>query len=71
MVLLTKVISVDLVPMLYCLGKIQWQTNAFYRGPRVNAQTETDPIASIDLALSKDFLKDENLTISLNVRDFI
>jgi hypothetical protein len=49
--------------------KIQWQTNAFYRGPRVNAQTETDPIASIDLALSKDFLKDENLTISLNVRD--
>nr|WP_257984621.1 TonB-dependent receptor [Psychroflexus sp. MES1-P1E] len=50
-------------------GKIQWQTNAFYRGPRVNAQTETDPIASIDLALSKDFLKDDNLTISLNVRD--
>ena len=49
--------------------KIQWQTNALYRGPRVNAQTETDPIASIDLALSKDFLKDENLTISLNVRD--
>ena len=50
-------------------GKIQWQTNAFYRGPRVNAQTETDPIASIDLAFSKDFLKNENLTISLNVRD--
>jgi len=49
--------------------KIQWQTNAFYRGPRVNAQTETDPIASIDLAFSKDFLKDDNLTISLNVRD--
>ena len=49
--------------------KIQWQTNAFYRGPRVNAQTKTDPIASIDLAFSKDFLKDDNLTISLNVRD--
>ena len=50
-------------------GKIQWQTNAFYRGPRENAQTETDPIASLDMALSKDFLKNENLTISLNVRD--
>ena len=50
-------------------GKIQWQTNAFYRGPRQNAQTETDPIASIDMALSKDFLKNDNLTISLNVRD--
>lgn len=49
--------------------KIQWQTNAFYRGPRVNAQTKTDPIASVDLAFSKDFLKDENLTVSLNVRD--
>ena len=50
-------------------GKIQWQTNAFYRGPRVNAQTKTDPIASLDLAFSKDFLKDENLTVSLNVSD--
>jgi outer membrane receptor protein involved in Fe transport len=50
-------------------GKIQWQTNAFYRGPRENAQTETDPIASVDLGFSKDFLEDENLTVSLNVRD--
>lgn len=50
-------------------GKIQWQTNAFYRGPRVNAQTETDPIASVDIALSKDFLKNDNLTVSFNVRD--
>lgn len=48
--------------------KIQWQTNAFYRGPRQNAQTETDPIASLDLAFSKDILND-NATISLNVRD--
>lgn len=48
--------------------KIQWQTNAFYRGPRQNAQTDTDPIASIDLAFSKDILND-NATISLNVRD--
>lgn len=50
-------------------GKVQWQTNAFYRGPRVNAQTETDPIASVDIAFSKDFLKNENLTVSINVRD--
>jgi outer membrane receptor protein involved in Fe transport len=50
-------------------GKIQWQTNAFYRGPRENAQTKTDPIASVDMGLSKDFLKNENLTVSLNVRD--
>jgi len=49
--------------------KIQWQTNAFYRGPRENAQTKTDPIASVDMGLSKDFLKDDNLTVSLNVRD--
>lgn len=48
--------------------KIQWQTNAFYRGPRENAQTKTDPIASLDLALSKDFLND-NATVSLNVQD--
>ncbi|QTY27233.1 TonB-dependent receptor domain-containing protein [Flavobacterium sp. CS20] len=50
-------------------GKIQWQTNAFYRGPRENAQTETDPIASMDIAFSKDFLKNENLTLSLSIRD--
>ena len=47
---------------------IQWQTNAFYRGPRENAQTKTDPIASLDLAFSKDILN-EKATISLNVRD--
>lgn len=48
--------------------KIQWQTNAFYRGPRENAQTKTDPIASLDMALSKDILND-NATISINVQD--
>ncbi|MFO7702195.1 MAG: TonB-dependent receptor [Psychroflexus maritimus] len=47
---------------------IQWQTNAFYRGPRENAQTKTDPIASLDLAFSKDILND-NATLSVNVRD--
>ena len=48
--------------------KIQWQTNAFYRGPRENAQTKTDPIASLDLSFSKEILND-NATISVNVRD--
>ncbi|MFN2262338.1 MAG: TonB-dependent receptor domain-containing protein [Psychroflexus sp.] len=48
--------------------KIQWQTNAFYRGPRENAQTKTDPIASLDLSLSKEIFND-NATISVNVRD--
>ncbi|MGM0635034.1 MAG: TonB-dependent receptor domain-containing protein [Bacteroidota bacterium] len=48
--------------------KIQWQTNAFYRGPRENAQTKTDPIASLDMSLSKEILND-NATISINVRD--
>ncbi|SEA26664.1 TonB-dependent receptor domain-containing protein [Psychroflexus halocasei] len=47
---------------------IQWQTNAFYRGARENAQTKTEPIASLNLALSKDILND-NATISLNVSD--
>lgn len=47
---------------------INWQTNGFYRGPTENAQTKTDPIASLDLAFSKDLLND-NATISLNVRD--
>ncbi|NND62079.1 MAG: TonB-dependent receptor [Flavobacteriaceae bacterium] len=49
-------------------GKVDWQTNAFYRGPRNNAQTETEGIISISLAFSKDFLGD-NATIGFNVSD--
>lgn len=49
-------------------GKIDWQTNAFYRGPRNNAQTETEGILSINLAFSKDFM-DDNATIGFNVSD--
>jgi len=49
-------------------AKIDWQTNVFYRGPRNNAQTETEGIASVDLAFSKDIIGD-NGTIGLNVRD--
>ncbi|WGK64461.1 TonB-dependent receptor domain-containing protein [Croceiramulus getboli] len=50
-------------------AKIDWQTNAFYRGPNANAQTETEGIFSLDLAVSKDFM-DDNATISFNVNDF-
>lgn len=49
-------------------GKIDWQTNAFYRGPSENAQTRTEGIFSLDLALSKEIFN-ENATLSLNVRD--
>ena len=51
-------------------GKIDWQTNAFYRGPRQNAQTETKGILSINLAFSKDVLGDKG-TVSLNVSDLL
>ncbi|WP_031425632.1 TonB-dependent receptor domain-containing protein [Flavimarina sp. Hel_I_48] len=49
---------------------IDWQTNAFYRGASQNAQTDTDGLLSIDLALSKD-VWNENATISLNVSDLL
>ncbi|MBX2826936.1 MAG: TonB-dependent receptor [Flavobacteriaceae bacterium] len=49
-------------------AKIDWQTNAFYRGPRNNAQTETEGILSISLAFSKDIIND-NATIGFNVSD--
>ncbi len=51
-------------------GQVEWQTNAFYRGPQENAITETKGIFSIDLALSKDIFN-ENATISFNVRDLL
>ncbi len=47
---------------------IEWQTNAFYRGPFENAQTKTKGIFSLTLAFSKDVLKN-NGTITFNVRD--
>lgn len=49
-------------------AKIEWQTNAFYRGPSNNAQTETDGILSVDMAMSKDIM-DDNGTLALNVSD--
>lgn len=51
-------------------GKIEWQTNGFYRGPRNNAQTKTDPMISVDMALSKDIIND-NGTLTLNVSDLL
>lgn len=51
-------------------SKIDWQTNAFYRGPRNNAQTESEGIFSLNLAFSKDILKDKG-TIGFNVSDLL
>ena len=48
--------------------KIDWQTNAFYRGPTNNAQTENEGIFSMNLALSKDVFN-ENATVGFNVND--
>ncbi|WP_139855248.1 outer membrane beta-barrel family protein [Aequorivita sinensis] len=48
--------------------KIEWQTNAFYRGPSNDAQSENEGILSVDLALSKDVFND-NATIGFNVSD--
>ncbi|APY07216.1 TonB-dependent receptor [Winogradskyella sp. J14-2] len=50
--------------------KIDWQTNANYRGALQDAQSDTEGILSIDLALSKELLNN-NLTLSLNVRDLL
>ena len=49
-------------------GKIDWQTNANYRGAEQDAQSYTEGLFSIDLAFSKELLKN-NLTASINVRD--
>ena len=47
---------------------IDWQTNLFYRGPRKNAQTNTDGIFSSSMAFSKD-LFNEKASLTFNVRD--
>jgi len=51
-------------------AKIDWQTNAFYSGASENAQTKTDGIFSLDMALSKEIFK-ERATLSFNVRDLL
>ena len=49
-------------------GKIDFQTNLFYRGPSENAQSRNKGILSTNMAFSKDIVKDK-ATISLNVSD--
>ena len=48
--------------------KIQSQTRLFYRGPKSDAQTDTNGILSLNLAFSKDVLKDKG-TVVFNVSD--
>ncbi len=50
--------------------KIEWQTNAFYRGASENSQTRNEGIFSLDLAFSKDIMKDK-ATLSFNVSDLL
>jgi hypothetical protein len=49
-------------------AKIDWQTTFNYRGPQDNFQSKRKGIVSVNLAFSKDILKD-NGTLSLNVSD--
>lgn len=51
-------------------AKIDWQTNARYRGASEGAQTKNEGILSIDMALSKE-LFNENASLNLNVRDLL
>ena len=51
-------------------GKIEWQSNAFYRGPSEGAQTRSEGLISLDMALSKEIFN-ENATITLNVQDLL
>ncbi|WP_178988882.1 TonB-dependent receptor domain-containing protein [Winogradskyella schleiferi] len=52
--------------------QIDWQTNAFYRGAQQDAQSDTEGLLSIDLALSKEVkVVSNSLTVSLNVRDLL
>lgn len=50
--------------------KIDWQTNAFYRGATEGAQTETQGLLSVDMALSKE-LFNERASLTLNVQDLL
>ena len=48
--------------------KIDWQTNGTYNAPQSNAQGKSLGVASMNIAFSKDILKDKG-TIALNVSD--
>ncbi|MDD3003721.1 outer membrane beta-barrel family protein [Flavobacterium sp.] len=47
---------------------IDWQTNGTYNAPQTNAQGKSKGILSMNLAFSKDILKDKG-TLALNVSD--
>ncbi len=49
-------------------GKIDWQTRGMYMAPSERAQSKRDGMLSVNLAFSKDVLKEKG-TISLNVSD--
>ncbi|HET8854766.1 MAG TPA: outer membrane beta-barrel protein, partial [Salinimicrobium sp.] len=51
-------------------AKIQWQTTAYYRGASAEAQSTREPMASINMALSKE-LFNENASITLNIQDIL
>ena len=48
--------------------KIDWQTNATYNGPQTNGQGIVKGVYGINLAFSKDILKDKG-TLALSVND--
>ena len=49
-------------------GNIEWQTRGMYRGPSEGAQSKRKGMAMVNLAFSKDILKEKG-TVSLNVSD--
>ena len=51
-------------------GKIEWQTRGMYRAPYESAQSKREGILSINLAFSKDILKEKG-TLSLSVSDLL
>ena len=50
--------------------KIDWQTNLNYNGPQNNAQGRSLGVFAVNLAFSKDVLKDKG-TVALNVSDLL
>jgi len=49
-------------------GKIDWQTSGMYRGPSESARSKRKGMVNVNLAFSKDILKEKG-TLSLNVSD--
>ena len=51
-------------------GKIEWQTRGMYRAPYESAQSKREGIVMLNIAFSKDILKDKG-TLSLNISDLL